>query len=57
MLHLREPGPAVLAALGMIEDIEGSGLPPAHAGIDAGSVVFQAGISGPLRLHPARRRA
>lgn len=43
MLHFREPGPAVEAALEMIEEIAGSGLPPAHVGLHAGSVVFQGG--------------
>ncbi len=43
MLYFREPGPAVEAALEMIEEIVGAGLPPAHVGIHAGSVVFQGG--------------
>jgi adenylate cyclase len=43
MLHFREPGPAVLATIGMMEDISGSGLPPAHVGLHVGSVVFQGG--------------
>jgi class 3 adenylate cyclase len=43
MLHFREPGSAVLAALEMVEDISSAGLPPAHVGLDAGSVVFQGG--------------
>lgn len=43
MFHFREPGPAVEAALEMIEGIVGAHLPPARVGIHAGPVVFQEG--------------
>jgi adenylate cyclase len=43
MFHFREPGGAVLAALEMLDAISGAGLPPAHVGLHAGSVVFQGG--------------
>lgn len=43
MFHFREPGPGVLAALEMLEEIARSDLPPAHVGLHAGSVVFQGG--------------
>jgi adenylate cyclase len=41
MLHLRAPRVAVSAALELIEEVSGSGLPPAHVGIHAGPMVFQ----------------
>ena len=43
MCYFREPGPAVLAALEMVERVGRHGLPPAHVGIHAGPVVFQDG--------------
>jgi class 3 adenylate cyclase/DNA-binding transcriptional MerR regulator len=43
MFHFREAGPAVLAALELVEEISRSGLPPAHVGLHAGPVVFQGG--------------
>jgi len=43
MFHFRAPGPAVLAALEMIEGAANEGLPPAHAGLHAGPVLFQEG--------------
>jgi adenylate cyclase len=43
MLYFREPRSAVLAALEMLDEIARAGLPPAHVGIDAGPIVFQAG--------------
>jgi adenylate cyclase len=43
MFHFREPRPAVLAALEMLEAVGDAGLPPAHIGLDAGPVVFQGG--------------
>ncbi|MGH3649959.1 MAG: adenylate/guanylate cyclase domain-containing protein, partial [Acidimicrobiia bacterium] len=43
MLHFREPGGAVLAALEMVEGVAYHDLPPAHVGLDAGPVVFQDG--------------
>ena len=43
MLFFPEPGPAVLAALGMVEGVAAAGLPPAHVGLHAGPVLFQEG--------------
>ena len=43
MFVFPEPGPAVLAALEMVEGVAAAGLPPAHVGIAAGPVVFQEG--------------
>jgi adenylate cyclase len=43
MFHFRKAGPAVLAALEMVEEVSRSGLPPARVGVHAGPVVFQGG--------------
>jgi adenylate cyclase len=43
MLHYADPGGAVVAALDMADELPASGLPPVHAGIDAGPVIFQDG--------------
>jgi adenylate cyclase len=43
MFHFREPGPAVVAALEMVDGASEAGLPPAHVGIHAGPVLFQEG--------------
>jgi adenylate cyclase len=43
MFHFREPGPAVLAAIEMMEDVAGAGLPPTHVGVHAGPVVSRGG--------------
>jgi adenylate cyclase len=43
MFLFREPGAAVLAAIEMMEDIAGEGLPPTHVGVHAGPVVAQGG--------------
>jgi class 3 adenylate cyclase len=43
MLHFRDPGPGVRAALAMVEGVKAEGLPPAHVGLHAGPVVFQDG--------------
>lgn len=43
MLYFREPGSGVVAALQMVEGVVAAGLPPAHVGLHAGPVVFQAG--------------
>jgi adenylate cyclase len=43
MIVFEEPGPAVLAALEMVEQIPAVGLPPAHVGIDTGPVILQDG--------------
>ena len=43
MLHFRDPGAAVVAALTMADEVPRAGLPPAHVGLHAGPVVFQDG--------------
>jgi adenylate cyclase len=43
MLYFENPGDGVLAAIDMVEHVEAHGLPAAHVGIHAGSVVFQDG--------------
>jgi adenylate cyclase len=43
MLHFGRADGAVGAALGIVEAAAGAGLPPAHAGIHVGPVVFQGG--------------
>jgi adenylate cyclase len=43
MIYFREPGLGVLAALQLVEGVVAAGLPPAHVGLHAGPVVFQAG--------------
>jgi len=43
MFVFPESGPAVLAALEMIDAVSAAGLPPAHIGIAAGPVIFQEG--------------
>ena len=43
MLHFRDPGAAVDAALIMADEVPRVGLPPAHVGLHAGPVVFQDG--------------
>jgi class 3 adenylate cyclase len=43
MFWFRDPGPAVVAALDMVDDLSAAGLPPAHVGLHAGPVVFQEG--------------
>ena len=43
MFVFPEPGPAVLAALEMVDDVAAAGLPPAHVGIASGPVIFQEG--------------
>ena len=43
MFHFPEPGPGVLAALTMADEVPRAGLPPAHVGLHAGPVVFQDG--------------
>jgi adenylate cyclase len=43
MFYFRAPGPAVIAALEMVEEVARSRLPPARVGIHAGPVVFQGG--------------
>jgi adenylate cyclase len=43
MVHFREPGSGVLAALDMVDGVGEVGLPPAHVGLHAGPVLFQEG--------------
>ena len=43
MFYFDQPGPAVLAALEMVEGTTQAGLPPAHVGLHAGPVLFQEG--------------
>jgi adenylate cyclase len=43
MLHFRDPGPSVAAALEMVDGVAAAGLPPAHVGLHAGPVLFQEG--------------
>lgn len=43
MLHFPDPGPGVTAAIEMVTQVAGAGLPPAHVGLHAGPVIFQEG--------------
>jgi adenylate cyclase len=43
MFLFRDPGPGVRAALEMVDALAAAGLPPAHVGLHAGPVLFQAG--------------
>lgn len=43
MLHFRDPGPGVRAALEMVDDLAAAGLPPAHVGLHTGPVLYQHG--------------
>jgi adenylate cyclase len=43
MVQFRDPAGAVLAALGLVEQLPAAGLPPAHVGVAAGPVVVQGG--------------
>jgi adenylate cyclase len=43
MVHFQEPAGAVLAALQLVAQLPGAGLPPAHVGVAAGPVVAQGG--------------
>ena len=43
MFYFVDPGPGVRAALEMVDGLAAAGLPPAHVGLDAGSVLFQEG--------------
>jgi class 3 adenylate cyclase len=43
MFYFRDPGPAVRAALEMVESVADAGLPPAHVGLHSGPVLFQEG--------------
>jgi class 3 adenylate cyclase len=43
MLYFADPGEAVVAALDIADELPAAGLPPMHAGIDAGPVIFQDG--------------
>jgi class 3 adenylate cyclase len=43
MLHFREPGEAVAAALDLVDAVPRAGLPPARVGLSSGPVVFRDG--------------
>jgi class 3 adenylate cyclase len=43
MLHFRDPGRGVRAALEMVDDLAAAGLPPAHVGLHTGPVLYQHG--------------
>jgi adenylate cyclase len=43
MFYFADPGPGVRAALEMVDRLAAAGLPPAHVGLHAGPVLFQAG--------------
>jgi adenylate cyclase len=43
MIHFRDPGLGVRAALEMVDGVRGVDLPPAHVGLHAGPVLFQEG--------------
>lgn len=43
MFYFRDPGPGVRAALEMVGELAGAGLPPAHVGLHAGPVLSQQG--------------
>jgi adenylate cyclase len=43
MLHFPDPARAVVGALQLVQAVADGGLPPAHVGLHAGSVIFQGG--------------
>jgi adenylate cyclase len=43
MLHCKDPGPGVVAALEMVAGGAEAGLPPLHVGLHAGPMIFQEG--------------
>ena len=43
MFYFGDPGPAVRAALDMVDGLAAAGLPPAHVGLHAGPVLYQEG--------------
>jgi adenylate cyclase len=43
MVYFTDPGQGVVAALDMVDGVNGVGLPPAHVGLHAGPVLFQEG--------------
>jgi adenylate cyclase len=43
MFYFGDPGPAVRAALEMLDELAAAGLPPAHVGLHAGPVLYQEG--------------
>ena len=43
MFYFPDPGPAVCAALEMVDSLAATGLPPAHVGVNAGPVLYQEG--------------
>src|SRR4030095_11742623 len=57
VFHFGERAGAVLAALGMVEELPVAGLPPAHVGVAAGPVVAQGGDYFGRTVHLAGRLA
>jgi len=43
MFWFRDPGPAIVAALDMVDGVVAAGLPPAHVGVHTGPVIAQQG--------------
>lgn len=43
MFYFADPGPGVVAALEMVDELAAAGLPPAHVGLHAGPVLYQEG--------------
>jgi class 3 adenylate cyclase len=43
MFYFRDPGPAVRAAMEMVDELAAAGLPPAHVGLHTGPVLYQQG--------------
>jgi class 3 adenylate cyclase len=57
MFHFRTPGPAVVAALEMVQSSSEAGLPPAHVGVHCGPVLFQEGDYFGMTVNAASRIA
>jgi adenylate cyclase len=57
MFHFRTPGPAVVAALEMVQSSSDAGLPPAHVGVHCGPVLFQEGDYFGMTVNAASRIA
>ena len=43
LLHFREPADAIRASLELVSSVSAHGLPPAHVGVEAGSMLFDEG--------------
>jgi adenylate cyclase len=43
MFHFPDPGSGVIAAIEMVESLASAGMPPAHVGLHAGSIIIQEG--------------